>query len=146
MGYLIALLVVVLAFLGAPVFTLIGAGSIYLFAGAQIDSSAVIVEMLRLAGAREVHMMISSPPVKFPCYFGIDTPSHEELIGAKKSVEEIRKVIGADSLNYLTVEDLLKTVEGAGCNFCVGCFSGEYPVDIEKANKETESMNLSADE
>jgi amidophosphoribosyltransferase len=109
-------------------------------------TSKKIVEMLRLAGAREVHMMISSPPVKYPCYFGIDTPSHEELIGAKKSVEEIRKVIGADSLNYLTVEDLLKTVEGAGCNFCVGCFSGEYPVDIEKANKETESMNLSADE
>jgi amidophosphoribosyltransferase len=109
-------------------------------------TSKKIVEMLRLAGAREVHMMISSPPVKYPCYFGIDTPSHEELIGAKKSIEEIRRVIGADSLNYLTVEDLLKTVEGAGCNFCVGCFNGEYPVDIEKAKKETEGMDLSADE
>lgn len=106
-------------------------------------TSKKIVEMLRLAGAREVHMRISSPPVKFPCFFGIDTPSHEELIGAKNSVEEIRKIIGADSLHYLTVEDLLKTVEGAGCNFCVGCFSGEYPLDIDKARKETEEMDLS---
>lgn len=109
-------------------------------------TSKKIVEMLRLAGAREVHMMISSPPVKYPCYFGIDTPSHEELIGAKKSVDEIRRVIGADSLNYLTVDDLLKTVEGAGCNFCVGCFNGEYPVNIQKANKETEEMDLSVEE
>jgi amidophosphoribosyltransferase len=109
-------------------------------------TSKKIVEMLRLAGAREVHMMISSPPVKYPCYFGIDTPSHEELIGAKKSVDEIRRVIGADSLNYLTVDDLLKTVEGAGCNFCVGCFNGEYPVNIQKANKETEKMDLSVEE
>lgn len=109
-------------------------------------TSKKIVEMLRLAGAREVHMMISSPPVKYPCFFGIDTPSHEELIGAKNSIEEIRKIIGADSLNYLTVEDLLKTVEGAGCNFCVGCFSGEYPLDIDKAKKETEEMDLSLDE
>ncbi len=109
-------------------------------------TSKKIVEMLRLAGAREVHMMISSPPVKFPCFFGIDTPSHEELIGAKNSVEEIRKIIGADSLNYLTVEDLLRTVEGAGCNFCVGCFTGEYPVDIEQARKETKEMDLSKDE
>lgn len=109
-------------------------------------TSKKIVEMLRLAGAREVHMMISSPPVKYPCFFGIDTPSHEELIGAKNSVEEIRKIIGADSLNYLTVEDLLKTVEGAGCNFCVGCFTGEYPVDIDKARKETKDMDLSIDE
>jgi amidophosphoribosyltransferase len=109
-------------------------------------TSKKIVEMLRLAGAREVHMMISSPPVKYPCFFGIDTPSHEELIGAKNSIEEIRKIIGADSLNYLTVEDLLKTVEGAGCNFCVGCFTGEYPYDIEKARKETEKMDLSLEE
>jgi amidophosphoribosyltransferase len=109
-------------------------------------TSKKIVEMLKLAGAREVHMMISSPPVKHPCFFGIDTPSHEGLIGAKNSVEEIRKIIGADSLNYLTVEDLLKTVEGAGCNFCVGCFSGEYPLDICKAREETENMSLAIDE
>ncbi len=105
-------------------------------------TSRKIVEMLRLAGAREVHMMISSPPVICPCFFGIDTPSHDQLIGSKNSVEEIRRIIGADTLNYLSIEDLLKTVEGAGCNFCAGCFNGNYPVDIKKALKETEALDL----
>ena len=89
------------------------------------------IEMLRMAGAREVHMRVSSPPVKFPCYFGIDTPSAGELIGSSHSVEEIRRIIGADSLEYLDICDLMKTVEGSGCGFCRGCFDGEYPVEIE---------------
>ena len=93
-------------------------------------TSKRIVEMLKLAGAKEVHMQISSPPIKFPCFFGIDTPSHDQLIGSKNSVEKIRKLIGADSLHYLSIEDLLKTVEGAACNFCVGCFNGNYPEDV----------------
>ncbi len=93
-------------------------------------TSKRIVEMLKLAGAKEVHMKISSPPVKYPCFFGIDTPSHDQLIGAGNSVEEIRKLIGADSLSYLSNEDLLKTVEGAACNFCTGCFTGQYPDDV----------------
>jgi amidophosphoribosyltransferase len=93
-------------------------------------TSKRIVEMLKLAGAKEVHMKISSPPVKYPCFFGIDTPSHDQLIGAGNSVEEIRKLIGADSLSYLSNEDLLKTVEGAACNFCMGCFNGQYPDDV----------------
>ena len=102
-----------------------------------------IVEMLRLAGAREVHMRISSPPVLCPCFFGIDTPSHEQLIGSKHTVEEIRKIIGADTLEYLTREDLLKSVEGAGCNFCTGCFDGNYPMDMKQALAETEGLDLS---
>ena len=105
-------------------------------------TSKKIVEMLRLAGAREVHMQISSPPVIAPCYFGIDTPSHEQLIGAKNSVEEIRKIIGVDTLHYLSPEDLLKTVEGAGCNFCMGCFNGKYPVDMKKAREHTCKLEL----
>lgn len=105
-------------------------------------TSRKIVEMLRLAGAREVHMLISSPPVICPCFFGIDTPSHDQLVGSKNSVEEIRKIIGADTLHYLSIGDLLKTVEGAGCNFCAGCFNGRYPVDIRRALKETETMDL----
>lgn len=105
-------------------------------------TSMKIVEMLRLAGAREVHMLISSPPVVCPCFFGIDTPSHEQLIGSKKSVEEIRRIIGADTLGYLSIEDLLKSVEGAGCNFCTGCFDGNYPVDIKHALEETEGMEI----
>lgn len=102
-----------------------------------------IVEMLRLAGAREVHMRISSPPVLCPCFFGIDTPSHEQLIGSKHTVEEIRKIIGADTLEYLTREDLLKSVEGAVCNFCTGCFDGNYPMDMKQALAETEGLDLS---
>lgn len=93
-------------------------------------TSKRIVEMLKLAGAKEVHMQISSPPIKHPCFFGIDTSSHDQLIGASHSVEEIRKLIGADTLNYLRIEDLLKTVEGAACNFCSGCFNGKYPEDV----------------
>jgi len=98
-------------------------------------TSKKIVEMLRLAGAKEVHMRISSPPVKYPCYFGIDTPSRNELIGASYSVDEINRIIGADSLGYLSMEGLLKTVEGSGCGFCMGCFNSCYPIEV-KVDKE----------
>ncbi|MCE5188323.1 MAG: amidophosphoribosyltransferase [Eubacteriales bacterium] len=98
-------------------------------------TSKYIVEMLRTAGAKEVHLRISSPPVTSPCYFGIDTSSHEQLIGANHSVEEIRKFIGADSLCYLSMEDLYSTVECAACNFCAGCFSGKYPEDVAERMK-----------
>lgn len=92
-------------------------------------TSRKIVEMLRTAGAKEVHMRISSPSVLNPCYFGIDTATSEELIGHDHSAEEICRFIGADSLKYLALEDLLKTVEGSGCQFCAGCFDGRYPID-----------------
>ena len=98
-------------------------------------TSKYIVEMLKTAGAKEVHLRISSPPVTSPCYFGIDTSSLEQLIGASHSVEEIRKFIGADSLSYLSMEDLYSTVEGAACNFCAGCFSGKYPEDVGEPSK-----------
>ncbi|MEZ4357695.1 MAG: amidophosphoribosyltransferase [Eubacteriales bacterium] len=94
-------------------------------------TSKKIVQMLRLAGAKEVHMRISSPPIKFPCYFGIDTSYCDQLIGAQHDVREIRKIIGADSLYYLSIEDLLKSVEGSSLNLCVGCFNGNYPIDVE---------------
>ncbi len=98
-------------------------------------TSRRIVEMLRTAGAKEVHIRVSSPPVMHPCYFGIDTSSYEQLIGANHSIEEIRKFIGADSLSYMSIEDLLKTVEGAACNFCAGCFNGKYPEDVSALTK-----------
>ena len=92
-------------------------------------TSRKIVEMLRTAGAKEVHMRISSPAVLYPCHFGIDTATSEELIGHGHSVEEICRFIGADSLKYLSLDDLLKTVAGSGCQFCTGCFDGRYPID-----------------
>ena len=94
-------------------------------------TSKKIVEMLRLAGAKEVHMRISSPPVKYSCHFGIDTPSTKHLIGATYTIEEIRQIIGADSLGYLSTDGLLKTVEGSGCGFCLGCFDSHYPMEVD---------------
>ncbi len=94
-------------------------------------TSYKIVQMLKNAGAKEVHMRISSPPVLNPCYFGIDISSKEHLIAANYSIEEIRESINADSLAFLTVESLLKTPIGAPVNsFCTGCFTGEYPMRV----------------
>jgi amidophosphoribosyltransferase len=95
-------------------------------------TSKKIVEMLRLAGAIEVHMRISSPPVRFPCHYGIDIDTSDQLIGYHNDVDEICNIIGADSLGYLSLEGLMKTVEGSGCGFCRGCFSAEYPIEPEK--------------
>ena len=92
-------------------------------------TSRKIVEMLRTAGAKEVHMRISSPSVLNPCYFGIDTATSEELIGHSRSVEEICRLIGADSLKFLSLPHLPKAVAGSGCQFCPGCLDGDYPID-----------------
>ena len=87
------------------------------------------IEMLKNAGAKEIHVRISSPPVLHPCYLGMDTPTRENLIAAQMSKEEIRKLIGADSLEYLSLEGLLKAA--GGCEFCTGCLDGNYPIDKE---------------
>lgn len=89
-----------------------------------------IVQMLKDAGAKEVHMRVSSPPYKYPCYFGIDISSSKQLVASKYSIEEIRKMIGADSLGYLSLEGLLKTPVEARCSFCTACFNCEYPMDV----------------
>lgn len=102
-------------------------------------TSRRLVEILRRAGAKEVHFMVSSPPVKFPCHLGIDTPSKNELISSTHELEEIRKEIGADSLSYISLEGMIKALsscikssdqkEKNEClGWCQGCFNGEYPV------------------
>jgi amidophosphoribosyltransferase len=83
--------------------------------------------MIRNAGAREVHMRVSSPPITGPCYYGIDTPRKEELIAANYSVAEIAKRIGVDSLGYLSLEGMLAAVPDWPGGFCHACFSGDYP-------------------
>jgi amidophosphoribosyltransferase len=100
----------------------------------MIDDSIVrgtttrgLVSLVRAAGAREVHMRIASPPVTGPCYYGIDTPSREELIGANNTVPEIAKHLGVDSLGYLSLEGMLEAVPGGPDGFCHACFSGKYP-------------------
>ncbi|RMH80770.1 MAG: amidophosphoribosyltransferase [Acidobacteria bacterium] len=93
-------------------------------------TSKKIVSMLRRAGAREVHMRIASPPVIGPCYYGIDTPTREELIANRMDIEDIRKFIGADSLVYLSLESLRSTVESPQ-EYCDACFSNCYPISVE---------------
>ena len=92
-------------------------------------TSRKIVQMVRAAGAAEVHMRISSPPTTHSCFYGIDTPSRDHLLAASRGVEQIRAFIGADSVGYLTLEDLqasMKDLDGQG--FCYACFTGDYPV------------------
>ncbi len=87
------------------------------------------VEELRKAGAKEIHMRISCPPIKSPCFFGIDFPSKDELIAATKSVEEVAKFINVDSLAYLSQEGMLSAMKD-NLSFCDACFTGNYPIDI----------------
>ena len=103
----------------------------------MIDDSIVrgttsdrIVRMLRDAGAKEVHVRISSPPFLWPCYFGTDIPAREQLIAYNRSIEEIRQIIGADSLGYLAIERLPEMVDGLP--ICKGCFNGNYPMEPPK--------------
>ena len=86
-----------------------------------------LVAMVRAAGAAEVHMRISSPPITGPCYYGIDTPSREELIGANLTIEQIRDHLGVDSLGYLSLDGMLNAVPDGPEGFCHACFSGDYP-------------------
>jgi amidophosphoribosyltransferase len=87
-----------------------------------------IVQMLRDAGAAEIHLRISSPPIKNPCHYGIDMSTREEMVAYNRSVEDICKVIGADSLHYLSLEGVYEAVRGQRTNHCDACFSGEYPL------------------
>ncbi len=89
-----------------------------------------IVQMLKDAGAKEVHMRVSSPPYKFPCYFGIDISSSNQLVASKHTVDDICRMIGADSLGYLSLEGLMKIAEGARCGFCTACFNSAYPMKV----------------
>ena len=86
-----------------------------------------LVAMVRAAGAREVHMRVSSAPITGPCYYGIDTPSREDLIAANLTVAEIAKHIGVESLGYLSIDGMLESVPGGPDGFCHACFSGDYP-------------------
>ena len=98
-------------------------------------TSARIVRLLREAGATEVHMWISAPPFLYPCYFGTDIDSRDHLIACNHSVEEIAKIIGADSLGYLSVENVHKLANGCRCTFCDGCFTGHYTVPVPEARE-----------
>ena len=93
-------------------------------------TSKKIVEMVRRAGAREVHFRVGSPPIIAPCYFGIDMSTRDELIASSRTVEEIRDILNADSLSYLSLEGLLKAVGFRRCELCLACLTGVYPVEV----------------
>jgi len=94
-------------------------------------TSRIIVKFLRSAGAKKVHFRIASPPVTGPCYYGVDTPEKEQLIASKKSVDEIKEFLKVDSLEFLSVENLLKAVDPENKGYCQACFTGNYPTNIE---------------
>ena len=104
-----------------------------------------VIKLLRKAGAKEVHMRIVAPPIRYPCFFGVDMSTYRELLAVQKTIPEIKDFIGADSLGYLSVEGLIKAVDLPKDNFCLACFTGDYPmpVQIEMDKLELESVAAS---
>jgi len=98
------------------------------------------ISLLREAGAREVHLRINCPPIRYPCFYGIDTSTQEELIAARMTVEQIRDYLDADSLEYLNMSNLVKAVGLPKNNFCTACFDGRYPIPIPEDVKISKSM------
>ncbi|MFL6352494.1 MAG: amidophosphoribosyltransferase [Bryobacteraceae bacterium] len=94
-------------------------------------TSRKIVRMIRDAGAREVHLRISCPPTISPCYYGVDTPSHRELIAANNTIQQIQEHVEADSLAYLSIESLRKSVQDSDDRFCYSCYTGKYPTLVQ---------------
>ena len=95
------------------------------------------IRLLREAGAAEVHYRISAPPFAHPCYFGTDIPDEKDLIATGHTVEEINKLVGSDTLGYLSIEHVQQLAIHSKCGFCTGCFTGKYPV-----NPPTETMDI----
>jgi amidophosphoribosyltransferase len=116
-------------------------------------TSRKIVRMVRESGAKEVHMRISCPPTISPCYYGVDTPTREELIASSSTPEEICKFIGADSLGYISLAGLKQAVSDTKGHFCTSCYTGIYPTDLVQlevrkgiVNKTGDAMNGNAGE
>ena len=115
-----------------PVRSLVGGKRVVLVDDSIVrgTTSRKLVRMMREAGAKEVHMRISCPPTVSPCYYGVDTPTKEELIASSNSPEEIRKYLGADSLGYLSLGGLRQAVSDKEGKFCTSCYTGVYPTDL----------------
>jgi carbamoylphosphate synthase large subunit len=90
------------------------------------------IKAIRKAGAKEIILLVSCPPIRFPCYYGIDFPTTDELIAAKQSVEEIREFLNLDGLHYLDIKSMLKAAGGDSRRFCLACFNGEYPIPLDE--------------
>ncbi|MEQ9617023.1 MAG: hypothetical protein RLN60_03200, partial [Phycisphaerales bacterium] len=103
------------------------------------------MDQLRAAGATEIHLRISCPPIRNPCYFGIDFADRDQLIAANNDVEQIRSMLGVDSLHYLSLDGMLDAVSGVSTtpgDYCAACFTGEYPIDVDpQAHKDVLAKN-----
>jgi amidophosphoribosyltransferase len=99
------------------------------------NTQRALIRMLREAGALEVHVRISSPPVKWPCFYGIDFASRAELIATGLTVEEIRRSLGADSLGYVTLDGLIAATHLPKNNLCRACFDGVYPIELPRDHR-----------
>ena len=97
--------------------------------------------LLRDVGAREIHLRITSPPIVHPCYLGVDMASYAELIAANLTVEEIRERVGADSLGYLSIENLVASTDRERGDFCLGCLTGRYPSIPARSNGSIEAAD-----
>ncbi len=97
-----------------------------------------IIKLFRNAGAKEIHVRISSPPTKFPCFYGIDIPTHQELIAATHTIDEIKKYLRVDSIEYMTVESMLAAVNDPSMSFCTACFDGNYPCPLEELTEDNQ--------
>jgi amidophosphoribosyltransferase len=102
--------------------------------------------MLRDAGAKEIHLRISAPPILHSCFYGIDTPTKEELIAHTHNLEETRQYLAADSLAYLSLEKMMEVLENGKKKFCSACFDGNYPVPIPDKELDTNQMGLFTNE
>jgi amidophosphoribosyltransferase len=103
-------------------------------------TSRKLVRMLRRVGVREVHMRISSPPIISPCFYGIDTPTKNELVAAKMPLEKIRTYLGVNSISYLSEEGMLNATKMNKPDFCTACFTGKYPIALEKGVKSNNTV------
>jgi amidophosphoribosyltransferase len=114
-------------------------------------TSRKIVEMVRHAGAAEVHMRVSSPPTTHSCFYGIDTPERSKLLAARHSVEEMAQLIGVDSLAFLSLDGLYRALNHAGRNearpqYCDACFTGDYPIALpDMADNDSRQLSLLAE-
>ena len=93
---------------------------------------ARLIRLVRDAGATEVHMRVSAPPFRHPCFFGVDIPAEEELLANGRTEEEMRQIIGADSLGFLSVDAARKIARGCRLGLCDACFTGEYPMEVPR--------------
>jgi amidophosphoribosyltransferase len=99
-------------------------------------TTRVKMQQIRQAGAKEIHVRISCPPLRHPCYFGVDFATRDQLIAHERSVEEVRDFLGVDSLHYLSLEGMLECVERDPAHYCTACYTGDYRIDVEHPTTE----------